>query len=301
MMHTVYRGATAALLALVLIAMALPAAAGDKPVVYTVNYPLYYFASRIAGDNAEVVFPAPADVDPAFWMPDVEQIAAFQKADLIILNGAGYAKWIPKAALSQYRMVNTSSAFSDRYIKTPGTMTHSHGPAGEHSHSGIASTTWLDPGLAILQAGAICEALVKKLPDKEVEMRKQLSVLERDLTWLDSEITMVIAGKQGMPLIASHPVYQYLTRRYSLNLESVMWEPGEYPSGEAWSQLEYGLESHKAKWMIWEAEPIEKSVKKLESKGVGSLVFDPCDNRPEKGDYLGVMKANIENLKKAYE
>ncbi|MEA3275247.1 MAG: hypothetical protein U9Q81_08160, partial [Pseudomonadota bacterium] len=42
-------------------------AASERLVLYTVNYPLQYFAERIAGEHAQVVFPAPADVDPAFW------------------------------------------------------------------------------------------------------------------------------------------------------------------------------------------------------------------------------------------
>ena len=156
------KGTINILLAAVLISAVLPAgASAEKPVVYTVNYPLYYFATRIAGDAAEIVFPVPADIDPAFWMPAPEEIAGFQKADLILLNGAGYAKWVEKAALSEYRMVNTSESFSDRYIKTRGDVTHNHGPAGEHSHSGIAFTTWLDPTLAIIQAEAIYEALLK--------------------------------------------------------------------------------------------------------------------------------------------
>ncbi len=92
-MVRIEKGTVAALLAVVLIAAVLPVPviSEEKPIVYTVNYPLYYFASRIAGDAAEVVFPVPEDVDPAFWMPGTEEIAAFQKADLILLNGAGYA------------------------------------------------------------------------------------------------------------------------------------------------------------------------------------------------------------------
>jgi zinc transport system substrate-binding protein len=58
---------------------------------YVVNYPLKYFAERIAGDHAKVVFPAPSEGDPAYWMPDAETVAAYQKADLILLNGANYA------------------------------------------------------------------------------------------------------------------------------------------------------------------------------------------------------------------
>ena len=65
-----------------------PAQADQVLSVYTVNYPLAYFAERIAGDQARVVFPAPSDVDPAFWQPDRETIRTYQQADLILLNGA---------------------------------------------------------------------------------------------------------------------------------------------------------------------------------------------------------------------
>jgi zinc transport system substrate-binding protein len=34
--------------------------------------------------------------------------------------------------------------------------------------------------------------------------------------------------------------------------------------------------------------------------GIESVVFDPCANRPEDGDFLTVMKRNMEELKTAY-
>ena len=55
-----------------------PAAEQSRLTVYTVNYPLQYFAQRIAGEHAEVIFPAPSDVDPAFWQPTAEVIGDFQ-------------------------------------------------------------------------------------------------------------------------------------------------------------------------------------------------------------------------------
>ena len=52
--------------------------ADDRLRIYTVNYPLQYFAKRIAGEHAEVVFPAPPAIDPAFWTPDVQTLGAYQ-------------------------------------------------------------------------------------------------------------------------------------------------------------------------------------------------------------------------------
>ena len=141
-------------------------AANDRLTVYTVNYPLAYFASRIGGDRVQVEFPAPPDGDPATWAPAGQDIAAYQKADLILLNGAGYAGWTRLVTLPEDRLVNTSASFEDQYVLAEDEETHSHGQDGEHSHEGqIAFTTWLDPQLAIAQAAAIRDALSARQPD----------------------------------------------------------------------------------------------------------------------------------------
>jgi len=97
--------------------------------------------------------------------------------------------------------------------------------------------------------------------------------------------------------LAPHPVYDYLSRRYGLNIKSIHWEPDEAPNDEQWLQLKNILKSHPAKWMIWEGNPIKTSSDGLKSLGIASLVFDPCGNEPEKGDFLTVMRQNMDNLK----
>ncbi|NOR55061.1 MAG: zinc ABC transporter solute-binding protein, partial [Sulfurovum sp.] len=111
--------------------------------VYTVNYPLYYFTQRMAPQNVQVVFPVPDDVDPAFWQPNTEEILGFSQADLIIINGADYAKWRSTASLPESKLLNTSKAFQKELIHIK-SSDHTHGPGGEHSHAGTAFTTWLD-------------------------------------------------------------------------------------------------------------------------------------------------------------
>ena len=103
-----------------------------------------------------------------------------------------------------------------------------------------------------------------------------------------------------LPLLASHPVYDYLSRRYGLNIKSVHWEPDEAPSNEQWIELRRILKDHPAKWMIWEAAPLQKSQGSLKSIGIKSLVFDPCGNVPGKGDFVTVMRQNGENIKIAF-
>jgi len=276
-------------------------AAGKDPLkIHTVNYPLQYFAGRIAGNHATVVFPGPEGEDPAFWMPDIKNISQYQNADLILLNGANYAKWIDKVTLPQMKLVNTSGTFRDRYIKIDDMVTHSHGPGGEHSDSGIAFTTWIDFSQATQQAESVMEALKRKRPEHRDVFQRNYKALEDDLMKMDQEIKRVVQNKADRALLTSHPVYQYFQRRYGLNVVSVHWEPDKIPTQEQWMELQSILKDHPSKWMIWEGEPNPVSVRKLKSIGVGSLVFNPCGNRPEEGEFLSVMQRNVENLKLAF-
>ena len=125
--------------------------------------------------------------------------------------------------------------------------------------------------------------------------------IERDLSDLDASLERVFSERGDEPLLGSHPVYQYLARRYALKLESVHFEPDEFPDEAAWTELESLLERHPARWMLWEGEPIRETRDRLESLGVTSVVFDPCGNRPDEGDLLSVMRANVENLRTAFE
>ena len=270
------------------------------PQVFVVNYPLQYFAERIGGDAVTVGFPAPGNEDPAFWMPDPPTVARYQQADLILLNGAGYAAWITSAALPLSTMVDTSKNFADRLISVEDAVTHSHGPEGEHSHGSTAFTTWLDPTLALEQARAVTAALTRRLPEQEQVFRDRYQELESDLLRIDRDMAAAVATDPTRPLLGSHPVYQYLARKYDLNLHSVHWEPDEVPGEELWTELAALLVDHPANWMLWESAPLTGTADRLRGLGVETVVFDPCARVPDQGDFLGVMLQNLQNLRRAF-
>jgi len=269
----------------------------DGLTIYTVNYPLQYFAERIAHDHAQVVFPAPAGVDPAYWTPEVNKISDYQKADLILLNGAHYAKWVNKVSLPKSRLVDTSASFKEQYITTKEEITHTHGTEGKHAHENLAFTIWLDPTLAIKQAETITEALSRLKPELKDALYNNYEILKKDLLTIDREINEIVAHNREIPLIASHPIYQYLSKRYGLNMKSVHWEPNETPTDKQWMELTNISKDHPAQWMIWEGEPKQTVVDQLQLRGINSVVFNPCANVPAHGDFLGAMQKNVNNLK----
>ena len=268
------------------------------PRVFATNYPLSYFARRIGGHEVQVVFPAPKDQDPAFWQPADAQIAEFQNADLILMNGATYSKWAEKATLPESKIVDTSASFNDKFIIVKGAVTHSHGKQGEHSHDGTAFTTWIDFQQAIVQADAICEAMKRLKPEALEQFAQNFDALKKDLLALDARMEAVGKKLASAPVVASHPVYQYWARRYGINLQHVLWEPEEVPTDAQMDDLKKILTAHAAKWMVWEGDPAKESVAKIKAIGLDSAVFDPCANVPEPGDFLSVMQANVEAMER---
>ncbi len=275
----------------------LAKAAEQAPLnVYVVNYPLKYFTQAIASEHATVTLPMPSDIDPAFWSPEPEDILKIQQADLILLNGANYAKWLPKVSLPIFKLVDTSSAFKDDYIAIKATITHQHGTGGKHSHAGTAFTTWLDFSQAAKQAESVYKALLKKRPELKSELEKNFNTLQAALLDLDADMTRIGRHLNQKPILGSHPVYQYFKRRYKLNLKSVHWEPDEIPSEEQWNNLLATIKNHPAKLMLWEAEPLPETISKLETLDIKSIVFSPSANQPKTGDFISIMRENIERL-----
>lgn len=131
-------------------------------------------------------------------------------------------------------------------------------------------------------------------------IERNLQLLKGELLALDERLAAIAGTKPERPLLASHPVYQYLARRYGLNLRSVMWEPEETPSETQWAELAEILRDHPARWMLWEGGPMKESAKRLRQLDVESAVLNPCANRPETGDFLSVMRDNVSNLERVF-
>ncbi len=223
--------------------------------IFAVNYPLAYFAERIGGEDFEISCPV-TDGDPAFWKPSAEKLADIQNADLILLNGAGYASWAPAAGLPESATVISSRAFTDRYIHRAGDHGHGHGDHGHddhghkdhghgehghddhgHEHGDHAGheehaahqevdhhqqighwhfTTWLNPELAELQAKAVLGAMRQRWPDQSERFEQNFDALAADLQKLDAEFSKVLQGMENEAFLYSHPVYPYFSQRYGL-------------------------------------------------------------------------------------
>ena len=277
-------------------AMGSDGKASVQVVIYSVNYPLAWVAQELVGESAQVVFPAPEGEDPAFWRPDAETVVGFQGADLILLNGADYARWISQVSLPHSRLLDTSAGLDTPLIHVDSGPMHSHGPGGEHSHGELAFTLWLDLEIFAHQLRVVAAALQGLLPAEAELIQEREEAMLLEIADLDSDLRELAKQLAGAPVFYSHPVYQYLQRAYGLNGRAMHWEPGQDPGAEGWSEFDHLLGHHRGHLMFWEDEPLSEVRAALAERGVEIVVFRPMGNRPDSGDFLTGMRENVHNL-----
>lgn len=284
-----------------------PGAKKARPVVYASTYPLQYFAERIAGEAAEVKGLTPVGEDAECYKPGAEEIKALQKADLILVNGAGLEKWLRKVMLPASRIVDTSKRFRDKYITLAETVTHSHGPEGAHTHEGVVVQTWLDPMLASVQAEEIARALSRLLPERENEFTMNVEQIKFELEKLDGAfMEAIMTGGQKRHFLFSHQVYEYFARRYELKATSLHIEPTGTPDDETFESTKRMLKTRPAEYIVWEFDPAEEIAKRFgEELGLKSVFFETCSTytteQAEAGmDYFAIMKRNIEQVRPVF-
>ncbi|MGR3494751.1 metal ABC transporter substrate-binding protein [Citreimonas sp.] len=281
--------------ALVAALLAGAAVAQDRPAVAPVNYPLAFFAERLGGDAVEVRFPVPEGQDPAFWVPGLADLGIIQDAEVIALNGAGYAPWTTRVSLPRSAIVDTTRGLQDRYIQTEA-ITHSHGEGEEHSHEAIASHTWLDFAIAADQADALAVFMQRRMPDLADAIARNRAVLRDDLMALDTRAQEVAVGLENATILATHPVYQYFARAYGLTIEALEWEAGAMPSSDQWDALASLQAETGAGTLLWEAAPPDEAIARAEEMGLRSVVFPPLAAPPAEGDFVSVMSGMLDAL-----
>lgn len=278
------------------------AAPTNAPVVYTTFYPTAYFAKRIGGRLIRVENPCPPDADPAFWMPDAATIAAYQKADLIVINGAQFEKWVEKATLPKGKVVDTTRPLKDDLIVIKDATSHSHGAGPAHTHDGVDGHTWLDPQNAKVQAQQIRDALIKLAPQHKEPFERNFMKLAADLDVLDTRLKVVADKLKDAAFIGNHPAWNYLARRYGLKIRSFSIDPDAELDAATLAELKTAARELGARNMLWESEPAEPVAAKLAAElGVRHIVFSPVESisPPQAAageDYFKLMSANIDRL-----
>ena len=276
----------------------------EKITVVASFYPLYEFASKIVGDRAEVSSLVPAGVEPHDWEPTAEDVSKGRTADVLIINGAGFERWVND--LEGKFIVNTSEGIEFNYEEE-----NEAGTANEHGHegNGVNPHVWLDPMLAKHQVDKIRDAMTRSDPANADYYNQNAVRFTTELDSLDAFIRSELASCDKLDFIAFHDAFIYFSERYGLMQHSIQ---GVSPEGEILPQtiqqiieLANGLDIN----VIYSEDLIDSRLADTianEIPGGKVLVLSPIEGVSEEEQAAGIgyidkMKQNIVNLKEGLE
>jgi zinc transport system substrate-binding protein len=271
---------------------AAPAPAAHPLDVRALSFPAAWLVQRVAGDAVTLTNVNPPGEDPPAWQPSGDLVADLGNADLIVANGAGYEAWVTTVSLPPSKLLKLADG--QDLITLPG-VTHSHGKDGSHSHAGVDPHTWADPALFAKQAAALHDQLVALDPGHKATFDDGLARVQADLAALDQELAAALVGAKGHRLASSHPAFNYLARRYGLDVTSFEFDPSEAPEAAAKATFDaWTATAGAGPVLLWEAAPAD-AARAAFSADVRQTVLDPLEQPSADGsyDYLAKSRTNV--------
>jgi len=157
-------------------------------------------AHRLGGDCATVTTVlASSAVDPHDYEPKPADIAAFEKADLVVLNGAGYDTWAADAV----RNLDPRPA-----VVTAAEVAGWH--SGDNPH------LWYDPDLLPRMAERLTAELTELGRDDADAFTAQAAALTQDLQPYTDELAALRTAAAGRTYAATETVFDLTARAIGL-------------------------------------------------------------------------------------
>jgi zinc transport system substrate-binding protein len=262
-------------------------APNSKINVITSFYPLYFFASQIMGDEANVTNITPAGAEPHDYEPTAADIARIEKSSILILNGGQLEPWGDKI----------TNDLKDTNVTVI--------TAGEHLFSNEMKDPhiWLDPVFAQKMVDSIASAAEKKDPVHADLYRVNAKKLNDQLLAIDTDYKTHLIHCQQHDIVTSHAAFAYLADRYHLNQIAISGlSPDEEPAPSRLAEVARLVKEKHIKYIFFESLVNPKLSETIAYEtGAQTLVLDPIegitDQDLQKGEtYITHMQENLKHL-----
>ncbi len=258
----------------------------SKITAITSFYPLYEFTKEIGGDKVDVSLLVPQGVEPHDWEPTIRDIQKIEQADLIIINGNGFEKWVDKIDSSKVSIINSGRSFG--WVTGEPTK-----PVDFHY--------WLNPLSAKLQIKEIADGLIKADPENADYYKNTKKTYDLKLDSLHSKIKTELNGCKK-DFVAFHDAFSYFAHEYDLNQHTVI--QSNSPHSEPTSKkLEYIIQLSKSLDIdvIFTEEGSGIRASQVIANEIGGkvLILSPLEVVEDDSSYFKKMEENLSNLKEA--
>ncbi|OTN88892.1 zinc transport system substrate-binding protein [Enterococcus sp. 7E2_DIV0204] len=284
----------------------------DTIKVVSTFYPMYDFAKNVVGDAGDVQLLIPAGTEPHDYEPSAKDIAKITDADVFVYNSHELETWV-KDVLENVdeKKVAVVEAASSIDLMAGAAHDHDHDEEeadhDEHDHDHeLDPHVWLDPVLAQKEVEAIRDELVKKYPEQKATFEKNAATYIEKLKALNTEYQEAFKDAKNKTFVTQHAAFGYLAKQYGLTQESIAGiSPDQEPSPSRLAELKKYIKEHNVSVIYFETSASSKVAETLAREtDVELAVLNPLESitqkEQDKGeDYISVMKANLEALKKS--
>ncbi|MDQ0493474.1 metal ABC transporter substrate-binding protein [Paenibacillus brasilensis] len=277
--------------------------------VVTTFYPMYEFTRQVAGDHANVTALIPAGAEPHDWEPSAKDMAQVKDADVFVYNGIveGWAEQALSSASNDKRVVVEASKGLNLM---EGTAEEEEGEAHAeegHSHDHVLDPhVWLDPVLAQKEVESIEAGLAQADPANKADYEKNADAYIAKLKDLDTAFKTGLKDVKRKDFITQHAAFSYLAKQYGLTQVPIAGlSPEQEPTPDKLADIIKFSKANNVKTIFFETLVDPKVAQTVATEiGAKTDVLNPLEGLTDEDkqnnlDYLGVMKNNLEALKKA--
>jgi zinc/manganese transport system substrate-binding protein len=172
-------------------------------------------AQNVIGDAGEVVVLMPIGVNPHDFQPSAQQVAAIQRADLVVANGLGLEEGLSDvleaAASDGVRVWEVGLDINPRlFVEAP--------DADEHDEGLLDPHFWLDPLKDADAVRLLARHLSEIDPDRDWSAGAEGYIAELERVHEDSIEMLSVVGEADRKLVTNHRAFGYFSDRYSFEM-----------------------------------------------------------------------------------
>lgn len=276
---------------------ATPAAADadSKLSVVASFYAPYDFATKVAGDHADLTNLTPAGTEPHDWEPAPTDMVTIQNADLLVYNGANMEHWVDDLLASLGDKAPATVKASDGITLRQGSEEDNGDSTDPH--------VWLAPKNAKHELANIRDALVKVDPDHADNYKANYEKHASDLDELDKEYSERLSQVPHKTIVVSHEAFGYLCDAYGLTQIPItgMDAEGE-PDAQTMASIIEQVKDQGVKTIFSEDLVSPKVAQAIaDATGATCEVLNPLEGLEQDdidagADYVSVMRDNLDKL-----
>ena len=268
-------------------------------------YIMEEFTNRIGGDKV-TINNLVGSGDAHHWEPTPKDIVSLEKADLLIVNGAGFEGWLPDVlnALKSKDLTVIDTSKSIQLLEHNQEDEHEH--HNEHDHGDFDPHTWLSPKNALKQLNVIKDALVSKDPNNKDYYEENFNTARIEFEDLDKSFQETLKNTKRKDIVVAHAAFGYLVNEYGLTQVAVEGlTPDSEPAPSRISEIIEFVKEHDIKIIFFDSPANPKVAETIAKEvGVKASLLSPIESltsqqESNKENYITIMKDNLEALKEA--